>query len=79
VHELLAELERKRQREHEDHRKEGKEEDGNEDYMGIKPLLKKIKRFKAKETTAADKGFWEPTYSDSNEDDEAKEGACGDF
>lgn len=76
VHDLLAELERERQRDREDRRKEGKgddKEDGEEeeeDYMGIKPLIEKLERRKAKEAAAADEGFWEPTDSDSDEDDE---------
>ncbi|XP_062217892.1 uncharacterized protein LOC133918170 [Phragmites australis] len=70
VHELLAELERERQR---DRRKEGKEQEDDgeeEDYLGVKPLIEKLERRKAKEAAAADEGFWEPTDSDSDEDDE---------
>nr|AVY91801.1 ribosomal S subunit [Saccharum hybrid cultivar SP80-3280] len=72
VHELLAQVERERQ----DRRvKDGKdqeeepEEEEEEDYMGVKPLIEKLERRKAKEA-AADEGFWEPTDSDSDEDDE---------
>jgi len=78
VHELLAQVERERQRERQDRRaKDGKdqeeepeeEEEEEEDYMGVKPLIEKLERRKAKEA-AADEGFWEPTDSDSDEDDE---------
>jgi hypothetical protein len=37
VHDFLVELERER----EDHNKQGKEEDGDEDYMGVRFLIKK--------------------------------------
>jgi small subunit ribosomal protein S5 len=72
VHELLAELERERQQ---DRRKEGKgdgkdEEEEEEDFMGVKPLIEKLERRKAKEAAAADEDFWEPTDSDSDEDDD---------
>jgi small subunit ribosomal protein S5 len=73
VHELLAELQRERHRDREDRRKQGKEVDDDEeeqDYMGVKPLIEKLERRKAKEAAAADEGFWEPTDSDSDEDDE---------
>ncbi|GJN18741.1 hypothetical protein PR202_gb05937 [Eleusine coracana subsp. coracana] len=74
VHELLAELERERKRDREDRRKEGKgddeEDEEEEDFMGVKPLIEKLERRKAKEAAAADEGFWEPTDSDSDEDDE---------
>ncbi|KAL6848429.1 hypothetical protein ACP4OV_021723 [Aristida adscensionis] len=79
VHELLAELERERQREREERRamagkEEGEkgeeEEEEEEDYLGVKPLIEKLERRKAKEAAAADEGFWEPTDSDSDEDDE---------
>lgn len=77
MHELLAQVERERQRERQDRRaKDGKdqeeepeEEEEEEDYMGVKPLIEKLERRKAKEA-AADEGFWEPTDSDSDEDDE---------
>ncbi|PAN03557.1 hypothetical protein PAHAL_1G002100 [Panicum hallii] len=75
VHELLAEVERERQRERQDCRareggqeEEAKEEE-EEDYLGVKPLIEKLERRKAKET-AADEGYWEPTDSDSDEEDE---------
>ncbi|PWZ20969.1 30S ribosomal protein S5 [Zea mays] len=75
VHELLAEVERERQRERQDRRaKDGKDqeeepEEDEEDYMGVKPLIEKLERRKTKEMAAAE-GFWEPTDSDSDEDDE---------
>jgi hypothetical protein len=57
----------------EDRCKEGKREERDKDYMGIKPLIEKLERRKAKEAAAAaDEGFWEPADSD-------KEGAPGDF
>ncbi|TVU33716.1 hypothetical protein EJB05_25549 [Eragrostis curvula] len=73
VYELLAQLERERQRDREDRRKQGKEEEEEEeeeDYMGVKPLIEKLERRKAKESAAGDEGFLEPTDSDSDEDDE---------
>ncbi|CAO2041437.1 unnamed protein product, partial [Urochloa humidicola] len=77
VHELLAELERERQRERQDRRdKDGvkeedqPEEEEEEDYLGVKPLIEKLERRKAKEASVADEAFWEPTDSDSDEDDE---------
>jgi small subunit ribosomal protein S5 len=75
VHELLAEVERERQRERQDRRaKDGKDqeeepEEDEEDYMGVKPLIEKLERRKTKDM-AAGEGFWEPTDSDSDEDDE---------
>ena len=72
VHELLAEVERERQ----DRRasqgaqeEEPAEEEEEEDYLGVKPLIEKLERRKAKEA-AADEGYWEPTDSDSDEEDE---------
>ncbi|PUZ73626.1 hypothetical protein GQ55_1G002300 [Panicum hallii var. hallii] len=75
VHELLAEVERERQRERQDRRARegGQEEEAKEeeedDYLGVKPLIEKLERRKAKEA-AADEGYWEPTDSDSDEEDE---------
>jgi len=75
VHELLAEVERERQRERQDRRaSEGAQdeeaaEEEEEDYLGVKPLIEKLERRKAKEA-AADEGYWEPTDSDSDEEDE---------
>lgn len=81
MYELLAQVERERQRERQERRaKDGKEdgepeeekqeeEEEEEDYMGVKPLIEKLERRKAKES-AADDAFWEPTDSDSDEDDE---------
>ncbi|OEL20563.1 hypothetical protein BAE44_0018423 [Dichanthelium oligosanthes] len=73
VHELLAEVERERQRERQDRpSKDGEQEEEpeEEDYMGVKPLIEKLERRKAKETADVDEGYWEPTDSDSDEEDE---------
>jgi small subunit ribosomal protein S5 len=77
VYELLAEVERERQRERQDRRDRGQgkpeEEDDDEeeeDYMGVKPLIEKLERRKARESAADDEGYWEPTDSDTDEDDE---------
>lgn len=79
VHELLAEVERERERERKDRRagdgdKEGDpvedQEEEEEDYLGVKPLIEKLERRKAKEAAADEDGYWEPTDSDSDEDDE---------
>ena len=73
VHELLAQVERERQdrraKDAKDQEEEEPKEEEEEDYMGVKPLIEKLERRKAKEA-AADEGFWEPTDSDSDEDDE---------
>nr|CAB3448482.1 unnamed protein product [Digitaria exilis] len=78
VHELLAEVERERERERKDRRagdgdKEGdpvEDQEEDEDYLGVKPLIEKLERRKAKESAADEDGYWEPTDSDSDEDDE---------
>jgi len=69
VSELLAEQERER-------RRAGEEVDEAaelaEDFLGVRPLLEKLERRKAKEAAKPppDDSFWEPTDSDSDEDDE---------
>ncbi|CAM0146297.1 unnamed protein product [Urochloa decumbens] len=75
VRELLAEVERERQRERQDRRaadgvkEEEPAEEEEEDYLGVKPLIEKLERRKAKEA-AFDEAYWEPTDSDSDSDDE---------
>ena len=74
VYELLAEQERERKRDREERRKAGEEVDEEaeaaEDFFGVRPLLEKLERRKAKEARVPDDVFWEPTDSDSDEDDE---------
>jgi small subunit ribosomal protein S5 len=74
VYDLLAEMERERKRDQEERRKKGEEVDeaaeAAEDFLGVKPLVEKLERRKAKEANVADDFFWEPTDSDSDEDDE---------
>jgi small subunit ribosomal protein S5 len=74
IHELLAEMERQRKRDQEERRKNGEEVDEEaeaaEDFFGVKPLIEKLERRKAKEARIPDDTFWEPTDSDSDEDDE---------
>lgn len=71
VRELLAEVEREKQLEREERKKKGLEplEDEDEDYMGVGPLIEKLERRRAKEPENIEQ-FWEPTDSDSDEDDE---------
>jgi small subunit ribosomal protein S5 len=74
IYELLAEVERERKRDQEDRKKKGEEVDEEaeaaEDFLGVKPLIEKLERRKAKEARVPDDAFWEPTDSDSDEDDE---------
>ena len=74
VYELLAEQERERKRDREERKKAGEEVDEEaeaaEDFFGVRPLLEKLERRKAKEARVPDDVFWEPTDSDSDEDDE---------
>ncbi|KAJ4763169.1 30S ribosomal protein S5 [Rhynchospora pubera] len=71
---LLAELEREKRREKEEKGRAGAttEEEGEgdeeEDYMGVGPLIEKLERQSAWETDSMEE--WEPTDSDSDEDDE---------
>ncbi|KAL5200102.1 hypothetical protein ABZP36_021305 [Zizania latifolia] len=78
IYDLLAELERERQRDREDKASQpgsdaaasaDSDSDEDEDYLGVKPLIEKLERRKAKEEAAQD-DFWEPTDSDSDEEDE---------
>ncbi|CAN6236803.1 unnamed protein product, partial [Urochloa humidicola] len=80
VNELLAELERDLQRDRQERRaadgakeeepaeEEEEKEEGKEAYLRVKPLIEKLERKDA--AAAADEGNWEPTDSDSDEDDE---------
>nr|CAD1835782.1 unnamed protein product [Ananas comosus var. bracteatus] len=75
VQELLAEAERERQREREERRKAGvdvadDDDEEEEDYMGVGPLIEKLEKKRAREADSAFDMFWEPTDSDSDEDDE---------
>ncbi|KAM0825162.1 hypothetical protein ACQ4PT_069740 [Festuca glaucescens] len=74
IYELLAEVERERKRDQEERKKKGEEVDEEaeaaEDFLGVKPLIEKLERRKAKEARIPDDAFWEPTDSDSDEDDE---------
>lgn len=67
IHDLFAELQRERQR---DRQEEDEDEGEDEDYLGVKPLIEKLERRRAKEEAAPDDSFWEPTDSDSDEEDE---------
>lgn len=73
IQELLAEVEREKQREREEKIRAGEkvEEDDEEeeDYMGIGPLIEKLEKEKLKDTGNLE-GFEEHTDSDSDEDDE---------
>ncbi|KAF0895430.1 hypothetical protein E2562_012438 [Oryza meyeriana var. granulata] len=74
IHDLLAELERERQRDRQDAGAAADpDHDGDaeeEDFLGVKPLIEKLERRRAKEAAAPDDSFWEPTDSDSDEEDE---------
>ncbi|WVZ78272.1 hypothetical protein U9M48_026013 [Paspalum notatum var. saurae] len=82
VYDLLAQVERERQRERQELRaKAGKqgeeeeeegeeEEEEEEDYMGVKPLIENLERRKVKDSADDYEDLWEPTDSDSDEDDE---------
>jgi hypothetical protein len=76
--EIEAEAARERQREREERRraaaagvevKEEEETDEEEDYMGVGPLIEKLERQSAKYDESLDQ-FWEPTDTESDEDDE---------
>lgn len=71
VQELLAEVEREKQQEREERKRKGLEplEDDDEDFMGVGPLIEKLERKKTKDLENIEQ-FWEPTDSDSDEDDE---------
>lgn len=77
--EIRAEAERERRREKEEKRraaaaagvevKEEEDSEEEEDYMGVGPLIAKLERQNAKYNESLDQ-FWEPTDSESDEDDE---------
>ncbi|XWS58680.1 hypothetical protein CRYUN_Cryun08bG0055600 [Craigia yunnanensis] len=71
---LLAEVEREKQRERDDRKRKGLDtkdidEEDQEDYMGVMPLIEKLKKEKLKDNPDLDR-YEEPTDSDSEEDDE---------
>uniref|UniRef100_J3L8Q9 S5 DRBM domain-containing protein n=1 Tax=Oryza brachyantha TaxID=4533 RepID=J3L8Q9_ORYBR len=75
IHDLLAELDRERQEDRKDAAADADDDDDDdddeeEDYLGVKPLIEKLERRKAKEAASPDDSFWEPTDSDSDEEDE---------
>ncbi|XP_022744525.1 uncharacterized protein LOC111295335 [Durio zibethinus] len=77
VEDLLAELEREKQRERDDRKRRGLDtkdidEADQEDYMGVMPLIEKLEKEKLKDTPDLDL-YEEPTDSDSDEDDETVE------
>ncbi|KAJ6831555.1 uncharacterized protein M6B38_348190 [Iris pallida] len=70
---LLAELERERRLEREDRQKRGLDtadldREAEEDYLGITPLIEKLE--KRKPDDPRDYDDWEPTDTDSDEEDE---------
>ena len=70
----LAEVEREKQRERDDRKRKGLDtkdidEEDQEDYMGVMPLIEKLKKEKMKDNPDLDR-YEEPTDSDSEEDDE---------
>lgn len=71
IQDLLAEVEREKQREREEKRRAGEavdEEAEEEDFMGVGPLIEKWEKRIAKET--GDDEAWEiPTDSDSDDDE----------
>lgn len=73
VRELLAEVEREKQLEREQKKKAGiaieEDEEEEEDYLGVGPLIEKLEKKKTKDLENIDQ-FWEPTDSESDEDDE---------
>lgn len=69
MQELLAEVEREKQRERQERQKAGLPlDEEEEDYMGVGPLIEKMERQKQKELDAIDQ-FWEPTDSESEDDE----------
>ncbi|KAL6002128.1 hypothetical protein ACLOJK_037576 [Asimina triloba] len=74
VYDLLAEVEREKQREKAAKRSAGLAvvgDEDDEDYMGVGPLIEKLEKKKIKDAEVDyDYGFEEPTDSDSEEDDE---------
>ncbi|KAF5735295.1 putative 30S ribosomal protein S5 [Tripterygium wilfordii] len=74
VQDLLAEVERDRQRERESRVRAGLDttdidKEDEEDYMGVGPLIEKLEKEKLKETGDLNQ-YEEPTDSDSDDDDE---------
>lgn len=71
---LLAEVEREKQREREQRKRAGLDtkdidREDEEDYMGVMPLIEKLEKEKLKDTGDLNL-YEEPTDSDSDEDDE---------
>ncbi|KAF3432630.1 hypothetical protein FNV43_RR23732 [Rhamnella rubrinervis] len=71
---LLAEVEKERQREREQRRRAGLDtkdidQEDDEDYLGVMPLIKNLEKEKLKNTGDLNM-YEEPTDSDSDEDDE---------
>lgn len=74
MQELLAEVELEKKREIEQRKRAGLdvkeiEDENEEDYMGVGPLIEKLEKEKLKDTTELNRDE-EPTDSDSDEDDE---------
>ncbi|XWS42825.1 hypothetical protein CRYUN_Cryun16bG0047600 [Craigia yunnanensis] len=74
VEDLLAEVEREKQRERDDRKRKGLDtkdidEEDQEDYMGVMPLIEKLEKEKLKDTPDLDR-YEERTDSDSEEDDD---------
>ncbi|KAJ3693273.1 hypothetical protein LUZ60_008753 [Juncus effusus] len=73
IQELLAEVEREKQRDKEQKKRagvlDGGENEEEEDYLGVTPLIEKLEKRMAKEKDLAEQ-FWEPTDTESDEDDE---------
>ncbi|GKV05527.1 hypothetical protein SLEP1_g17528 [Rubroshorea leprosula] len=79
VRDLLAELEREKQREREARKRKGLgtkdiDEEDEEDYMGVMPLIEKFEKEKWKDTEDL-MLIEEPTDSDSEEDEEDRDAA----
>ncbi|KAM1209329.1 hypothetical protein ACFX2J_014885 [Malus domestica] len=71
---LLAEVEREKQREREQRKRAGLDtkdidQEDEEDYMGVMPLIEKLEKEKLKDSRDLNL-YEEPTDSDSDEDDE---------
>ncbi|KAB1205278.1 30S ribosomal protein S5 [Morella rubra] len=74
VQDLLAEVEKERQREREQRKRTGLDtkdidDEDEEDYMGIMPLIEKLENEKLKDTGSLNQ-YEEATDSDSDDDDE---------
>ncbi|GLT87392.1 hypothetical protein SLE2022_054780 [Rubroshorea leprosula] len=79
VRDLLAELEREKQREREARKRKGLgtkdiDEEDEEDYMGVMPLIEKLEKEKWRDTEDL-MLIEEPTDSDSEEDEEDRDAA----